>query len=111
MTEFGFQDRGSVTAPDNARGKLKTTVEPSSFKDDTTSQAALLPSKQSHRPSARAGIVPAGQVHAICGAVIAGNPSPSAPLVDLTKPRRSTWLFDRYGLVVTYYRRILRGKV
>ena len=36
---------------------------------------------------------------------------PSVPLVDLTKPRRSTWWFDRYCLPVTYYRRILRGKV
>ena len=41
----------------------------------------------------------------------AKRPTPSVPLVDLTKPRRSTWLFDRYGLPVTYYRRILRGKV
>ena len=40
-----------------------------------------------------------------------GEPKPSAPLVDLTKPRRSTWLFDRYALPVIYYRRLLRGKV
>ena len=40
-----------------------------------------------------------------------GHAKPSAPLVDLTKPRRSTWLFDRYALPVIYFRRILRGKV
>jgi sulfide:quinone oxidoreductase len=40
-----------------------------------------------------------------------GRPSPSVPLLDLTRPRRTTWLFDRYGLPVTYFRRILRGKV
>jgi sulfide:quinone oxidoreductase len=40
-----------------------------------------------------------------------GRPAPSVPLVDLTRPRRTTWLFDRYGLPVTYFRRILRGKV
>ena len=41
----------------------------------------------------------------------AGRAKPSAPLVDLTRPRRSTWLFDRYALVLIYYRRLLRGKV
>lgn len=40
-----------------------------------------------------------------------GRPSPSVPLVDLTRPRRVTWLADRYGLPQTYFRRILRGKV
>ncbi len=40
-----------------------------------------------------------------------GRPAPSVPVVDLTKPRRSTWLFDRYALPVIYFRRILRGKV
>ncbi len=40
-----------------------------------------------------------------------GRPAPSVPIIDLTKPRRSTWLFDRYALPVTYFRRILRGKV
>lgn len=40
-----------------------------------------------------------------------GRPSPSVPLVDPIKPRRTTWLFDRYGLPQTYWRRILRGKV
>ncbi len=40
-----------------------------------------------------------------------GRSAPSAPVVDLTRPRRSTWLFDRYGLLQVYYRRILRGRV
>ncbi len=40
-----------------------------------------------------------------------GRPSPSVPFPDLTRPRRTTWLFDRYGLPVTYFQRILRGKV
>ncbi len=40
-----------------------------------------------------------------------GRPSPSVPLIDLTRPRRSTWLFDRYGLPVLYFQRILRGRV
>ena len=31
--------------------------------------------------------------------------------IDLAKPRRSTWLADRYALPQTYWRRILRGKV
>jgi sulfide:quinone oxidoreductase len=40
-----------------------------------------------------------------------GRPVPSVPIVDLTKPRRITWWFDRYVLPVTYFRRILRGRV
>jgi sulfide:quinone oxidoreductase len=40
-----------------------------------------------------------------------GRPTPSTPFPDLTRPRRSTWLFDRYALKVIYFRRILRGKV
>ncbi len=40
-----------------------------------------------------------------------GRSVPSAPVVDLTRPRFSTWAFDRYGLVQTYYRSILRGRV
>jgi sulfide:quinone oxidoreductase len=40
-----------------------------------------------------------------------GRVKQSAPFPDLTKPRRSTWLFDRYALKVIYFRRILRGKV
>ena len=39
-----------------------------------------------------------------------GRPQPSTPSLDLTKPRRSTWLFDRYALKAIYFRRILRGK-
>ena len=40
-----------------------------------------------------------------------GRPSPSVPLLDLARPRRATWWFDRRVLPVTYFRRILRGKV
>ncbi len=40
-----------------------------------------------------------------------GRPAPSVPFPDLVRPRRVTWLADRYGLPVTYFRRILRGKV
>ena len=40
-----------------------------------------------------------------------GTPKPSTPFPDLTRPRRSTWLVDRYALPVVYYRRLLRGKV
>lgn len=40
-----------------------------------------------------------------------GRPSPSVPFPDLTVPRRLTWLVDRYALPVTYFRRILKGKV
>ena len=40
-----------------------------------------------------------------------GNPAPSVPGVDLTRPRRSTWLADRYALPQVYWRRILRGRV
>jgi sulfide:quinone oxidoreductase len=40
-----------------------------------------------------------------------GNLKPSVPFPDLVKPRRTTWAADRYGLPVTYFRRILRGKV
>lgn len=38
------------------------------------------------------------------------RPAPSTRLVDLTKPRRLAWLFDRYGFPQVYWRRILRGK-
>jgi sulfide:quinone oxidoreductase len=41
----------------------------------------------------------------------AGRASPSVPFVNPVKARRSTWLFDRYGLPVVYFRRLLRGKV
>jgi sulfide:quinone oxidoreductase len=40
-----------------------------------------------------------------------GRPAPSTPFPDLTRPRRSTWLFDRYGLPRVNFHRILRGKV
>ena len=40
-----------------------------------------------------------------------GRPSPSVPFPDLTKPRMATWYADRYGLPLTYFTRILRGKV
>ncbi len=40
-----------------------------------------------------------------------GRPSPSVPFLDPIKPRRSTWLLDRYALPVFYFRRILRGRV
>ncbi len=40
-----------------------------------------------------------------------GSPSPSVPFPDLVRPRRATWWVDRYALPVTYFRRILRGKV
>ena len=40
-----------------------------------------------------------------------GRPSPSVPFIDPFKPRRSAWLFDRYGLPQVYFRRIVRGKV
>ena len=40
-----------------------------------------------------------------------GGPSPSVPFPDLLRPRRATWWVDRYALPVTYFRRILRGRV
>jgi sulfide:quinone oxidoreductase len=40
-----------------------------------------------------------------------GRSTPSTPFPDLTRPRRSTWAFDRYALPRLYFRRILRGKV
>ena len=40
-----------------------------------------------------------------------GKPTPSVPFPDLVRPRRVTWAADRYGLPVTYFKRILRGKV
>jgi sulfide:quinone oxidoreductase len=40
-----------------------------------------------------------------------GRAAPSVPFPDLVRPRRATWLADRYALPVTYFRRILRGKV
>ena len=40
-----------------------------------------------------------------------GRPAASVPFPDLVRPRRATWAVDRYALPVTYFRRILRGKV
>lgn len=40
-----------------------------------------------------------------------GHLKPSVPVVDLLKPRRTTWFVDRYVLPVLYFHRILRGKV
>ena len=40
-----------------------------------------------------------------------GHQVPSVPFPDLVRPRRTTWAVDRYALPVTYFRRILRGKV
>ena len=40
-----------------------------------------------------------------------GRPRPTVPFPDLVRPRRLTWAVDRYALPVTYFRRILRGKV
>ncbi len=40
-----------------------------------------------------------------------GQLAPSVPFPDLVRPRRTTWVADRYALPVTYFKRILRGKV
>ena len=40
-----------------------------------------------------------------------GRAAPTVPFPDLVRPRRTTWWVDRYALPVTYFRRILRGKV
>ncbi|MBA2640787.1 MAG: NAD(P)/FAD-dependent oxidoreductase [Nocardioidaceae bacterium] len=40
-----------------------------------------------------------------------GRPAPTVPFPDLVRPRRATWWADRYALPVTYFKRILRGKV
>ena len=40
-----------------------------------------------------------------------GEASPSVPFIDPFVPRRTAWLFDRYGLPQVYFRRILRGRV
>jgi len=40
-----------------------------------------------------------------------GRATPTVPFPDLVRPRRATWWLDRYVLPVTYFRRILRGKV
>jgi sulfide:quinone oxidoreductase len=40
-----------------------------------------------------------------------GRPAPTVRFPDLVRPRRSTWWVDRYALPVTYFKRILRGRV
>ena len=40
-----------------------------------------------------------------------GRPQPTVPFPDLVRPRRASWWVDRYALPVTYFRRILRGRV
>lgn len=40
-----------------------------------------------------------------------GRPAPSVRAVDLTVPRRATYLFDRYLQSVIYFRALLRGRV
>ncbi|KAA0918975.1 FAD-dependent oxidoreductase [Dietzia sp. ANT_WB102] len=40
-----------------------------------------------------------------------GRPAPSISAVDLTKPRRLTYAFDRYVQPVVYFRKLLRGRV
>jgi sulfide:quinone oxidoreductase len=40
-----------------------------------------------------------------------GRLVPTVRFPDLVRPRRATWWVDRYVLPVTYFRRILRGKV
>ena len=41
----------------------------------------------------------------------AGSITPSIPVVDLLKPRRSTWAYDRYLQPRLYWRSILKGRV
>ena len=40
-----------------------------------------------------------------------GRPAPTVRFPDLVRPRRATWWIDRYALPVTYFKRILRGRV
>ncbi len=40
-----------------------------------------------------------------------GKAIPSARVLDLAKPRRATWFFDRYVLPQVYWHRLLKGKV
>lgn len=39
------------------------------------------------------------------------KPAPTVSFPDLVRPRRATWVMDRYALPTTYFKRILRGKV
>lgn len=38
------------------------------------------------------------------------QPTPSIPVVDLTKPRRDMWLVKKYGLPTLYWNAILKGR-
>lgn len=40
-----------------------------------------------------------------------GRPAPTVRFPDLLRPRRATWVMDRYVLPVTYFKRILRGRI
>lgn len=40
-----------------------------------------------------------------------GRRAPTVPFPDLTRPRRTTWLVDRFVLPQVYFRRLLRGRV
>ncbi len=40
-----------------------------------------------------------------------GRAAPTVSFPDLVRPRRPTWLVDRYVLPVIYFKRLLRGKV
>ncbi|UVE96341.1 NAD(P)/FAD-dependent oxidoreductase [Dietzia sp. B32] len=40
-----------------------------------------------------------------------GRPAPSVRGIDLTAPRRMTYVFDRFVQPVVYFRRLLRGRV
>lgn len=40
-----------------------------------------------------------------------GRPAPSMPWVNLARPRRVTWWYDRYVQPQLYSRGILRGRV
>ena len=41
----------------------------------------------------------------------AGALTPSVPLIDLVKPRRLTWAYDRYLQPQLYWHSILKGRV
>ena len=40
-----------------------------------------------------------------------GRPTPSVPFIDLVRPRRLTWLYDRYLQPQLYWHGILKGRV
>jgi sulfide:quinone oxidoreductase len=41
----------------------------------------------------------------------AGDLTPSVPVIDLVKPRRLTWAYDRYLQPELYWHSILKGRV